>query len=89
MITYSPHNTILAFIRVADVRRKRKTTDVSVTLKLPLISLTIAVEDYAEVVLCLGDFTGFVTVTVQIANLSYSMCGWLWKISEKMLGGNT
>lgn len=53
------------------------------------MSLTIAVEDYAGGVVSRRPATGFVTVKVQIANPSYSMCGWLWKMSEKMLGGNT
>ncbi len=32
--------------------------------------------------------TGMMTVRVRICDPLNSMCGWLWKVSDKLLGGN-
>lgn len=77
-----------SFIRVADIRRQRKNADGSITLQLPVHSLTVDVEDTNGKVVSRRPSTGTINVKVQIANPSHSMCGWLWKMSEKKLGGN-
>lgn len=73
---------------MADVRRKRKNADGSVNLQLPLVSLVVPVDDLNGKVVSRKPVTGTITVKVQIAPSAYTMCGWMWKMSEKLLGGN-
>lgn len=77
-----------AFIRVSDIRRIPKNADGSVDVTVPLKNNLVSIEDFNGKIMVRRAATGTVTVNVHIADPSYSMCGWLWKVSEKLLAGN-